>query len=96
MGPSIKGLLAVEGRLVFYSQLNFHAFTSFRFHYNYLDVPVCQFFRKEGWSRYGRCLLIGSQHSNNAQIFNYRGGLFIASVAKERRWALRVGHLEVS
>jgi hypothetical protein len=53
-GPSANKLPAAEGHFAFYAQVEFQAFTSARFRYNYLDVPVQEFFRKEGWSWYGR------------------------------------------
>jgi hypothetical protein len=45
---------AAEGHFAFYAQVEFHTFTSSRFRYNCLDIPVREFFRKEGWSWFGR------------------------------------------
>lgn len=52
--PSGSGVPVLEGHFAFYAQVNFHSFQSTRFCYNGLDVPVSEYFRKEGWSWYGR------------------------------------------
>jgi hypothetical protein len=53
-GPSTNESPAAEGHFAFYAQVEFHPFALSRFRYNYLDIPVREFFRKEGWSWYGR------------------------------------------
>jgi hypothetical protein len=53
-GPSTRNLPVLEGHFAFYAQVEFHTFQSTRFRYNGLDVPVDEFFRKEGWSWFGR------------------------------------------
>jgi hypothetical protein len=54
IGPGMDGLPVLEDIFSFYAQVEFHTFRSSRFHYNSLDVPVSEFFHKEGWSWYGR------------------------------------------
>ncbi|XP_006458728.1 hypothetical protein AGABI2DRAFT_176960 [Agaricus bisporus var. bisporus H97] len=44
----------MEGHFAFYAQVEFHSFSSTRFRYNSLDVSVSEYFRKEGWSWFGR------------------------------------------
>jgi hypothetical protein len=45
---------AFEGHFAFYAQVEFRAFEATRFRYNGFDVSVNDFFRKEGWSLWGR------------------------------------------
>ncbi|KAF9443147.1 hypothetical protein P691DRAFT_680154, partial [Macrolepiota fuliginosa MF-IS2] len=53
-GPSARNLPALQDQFAFYAQIEFHTFNSTRFRYNSRDVPVSEYFRKEGWSWYGR------------------------------------------
>jgi hypothetical protein len=52
--PSLSGLHVMEGHFAFYAQVEFHTFSSTRFRYNSLDMPVSEYFRKEGSSWFGR------------------------------------------
>ncbi len=52
--PSGSEVPVFEGHFAFYAQVEFHKVQSTRFRYNGLDVPVSEYFRKEGWSCYGR------------------------------------------
>jgi hypothetical protein len=52
--PSGNEAPTFEGRFAFYAQVDFHTFQSTRFRYNGLDVPISEYFRKEGWSLYER------------------------------------------
>lgn len=54
VGSSTRGVPVLEGHFAFYAQVEFHTFASTRFRYNGLDVPVSEYFRKEGWSWFGR------------------------------------------
>ncbi|KXN87011.1 hypothetical protein AN958_09357 [Leucoagaricus sp. SymC.cos] len=45
---------AFEGHFAFYAQIEFKRFLSTRFRYDSLDVSVSEYFRKGGWSWYGR------------------------------------------
>ncbi|KAF7777887.1 hypothetical protein Agabi119p4_3959 [Agaricus bisporus var. burnettii] len=53
-GQSTSKEPASEGHFAFYAQVEYHTFASSRFRYNSLDVSVSDYFRKEGWSWYGR------------------------------------------
>ncbi|EKM83246.1 hypothetical protein AGABI1DRAFT_82873 [Agaricus bisporus var. burnettii JB137-S8] len=53
-GQSTSKEPAAEGHFAFYAQVEYHTFASSRFRYNSLDVSVSDYFRKEGWSWYGR------------------------------------------
>lgn len=46
----------LEGQFAFYAQVEFHhlRWNPSHFRYNGLDVPTDKFFRKEGWSLFGR------------------------------------------
>jgi hypothetical protein len=43
-----------EEQFAFCAQVDFRFLTPTRFYYNGLNVPVTEYFRKEGWSAYGR------------------------------------------
>lgn len=43
-----------EGHFAFYAQIDFKTFLSSRFRFDSRDVSVKEYFRKEGWSWYGR------------------------------------------
>ncbi len=49
-----SGVPTFQGHFAFYAQIEFHGINPTRLCYNGLDVPVTEFFRKEGWSSYGR------------------------------------------
>ncbi|KAJ3572618.1 hypothetical protein NP233_g2959 [Leucocoprinus birnbaumii] len=53
-GPSTLGLPELEGHFAFYAQIIFQTFQSSRFLLNSIETPVSDYFRKEGWSWFGR------------------------------------------
>ncbi|KAF5349704.1 hypothetical protein D9756_008876 [Leucocoprinus leucothites] len=53
-GPSITDLPELEGHFAFYAQIKFQTFHSSRFLLNGIDTSVSDYFRKEGWSWFGR------------------------------------------
>ncbi|XP_006462973.1 hypothetical protein AGABI2DRAFT_186774 [Agaricus bisporus var. bisporus H97] len=56
LGPSTaSGLPSPDlAQYAFCAQVDFRFLTPTRFYYNGLNVPVTEYFRKEGWSAYGR------------------------------------------
>lgn len=49
-----SGSSASGEQFAFCSQVDFRLLSPTRFYYNGLNVPVTEYFRKEGWSTYGR------------------------------------------
>ncbi|KAJ3565824.1 hypothetical protein NP233_g7397 [Leucocoprinus birnbaumii] len=47
-----------EGHFAFYAQIEFNALLSPRFRFDSREVSVKEYFRKEGWSWYGRSVVI--------------------------------------
>lgn len=61
-GPSGSELPVFEGHFAFYAQVDFKTFKSTRFCYNGLVVPAGEYFRKEGWSWYGKWVALRTTH----------------------------------
>lgn len=93
-----SGAPVFEGHFAVYAQVEFHDFGSTRFRYNGLDVKDSDFFRKQGFSWYGRyvCPLAISGHTHVVLTRVLRDRIFKASDGKDYRWRLRAGTLEVS
>lgn len=53
-GPSTMDLPELEGHFAFYAQIKFQTFQSSRFRVDSFDTSVSDYFRKEGWSWFGR------------------------------------------
>ncbi|KAF5349674.1 hypothetical protein D9756_008870 [Leucocoprinus leucothites] len=51
---STSSLPALEGHFAFYAQVEFHNWHSSRFRFDGRELSVGDYFRKEGWSSYGR------------------------------------------
>ncbi len=49
-----KGAPKSEGHFTFCAEIKFHIISPTWFRYNGLDIPVDEYFRKKGWSWYGR------------------------------------------
>lgn len=53
-GPSTKDLPVLEGHFAFASQIEFRTFHHSQFRFNSIEQSTSEYFRKEGWSWFGR------------------------------------------